>query len=161
MKKINIIRAILLTMLIGTFVIIFGFSSQNGETSGSLSRKVTEFIVEANIFNKNLTEEQKEIQIQNLHPKIRKLAHFSIYTLVGILLMSLCMTYKIKNSKRITISLILGIIYATTDEIHQLFIKGRSGNIIDVLIDTSGVLFGIFIIFGITHLWTRSRITNA
>lgn len=161
MKKINVIRAILLTMLIGTFVIIFGFSSQNGETSGSLSRKVTEFIVEANIFNKNLTEEQKEIQIQNLHPKIRKLAHFSIYTLVGILLMSLCMTYKIKNSKRITISLILGIIYATTDEIHQLFIKGRSGNIIDVLIDTSGVLFGIFIIFGITHLWTRSRITNA
>ena len=161
MKKINIIRAILLTMLIETFVIIFGFSSQNGETSGSLSRKVTEFIVEANIFNKNLTEEQKEIQIQNLHPKIRKLAHFSIYTLVGILLMSLCMTYKIKNSKRITISLILGIIYATTDEIHQLFIKGRSGNIIDVLIDTSGVLFGIFIIFGITHLWTRSRITNA
>ena len=160
MKRINIIRGILLIMLMGTFGIIFGFSNQNGETSGGLSRKVTEFIVEINPFNKNITEEQKELQIENLHPKIRKLAHFSIYTLVGILLMSLCMTYKLKNIKRFFISLIFGIIYATTDEIHQLFIQGRSGNFIDVLIDTSGVLFGIILILGIMFLWTHSKMTK-
>ena len=160
MKRINIIRGILLIMLMGTFGIIFGFSNQNGETSGGLSRKVTEFIVEINPFNKNITEEQKELQIENLHPKIRKLAHFSIYTLVGILLMSLCMTYELKNIKRFFISLIFGIIYATTDEIHQLFIQGRSGNFIDVLIDTSGVLFGIILILGIMFLWTHSKMTK-
>ena len=159
MKRINIIRGILLIMLVGTFGIIFGFSNQNGETSGGLSRKVTEFIVEINPFNKNITEEQKELQIENLHPKIRKLAHFSIYTLVGILLMSLCMTYELKNIKRFFISLIFGIIYATTDEIHQLFIQGRSGNFIDVLIDTSGVLFGIILILGIMFFWTHSKMT--
>ena len=160
MKRINIIRGILLIMLVGTFGIIFGFSNQNGETSGGLSRKVTEFIVEINPFNKNITEEQKELQIENLHPKIRKLAHFSIYTLVGILLMSLCMTYELKNIKRFFISLIFGIIYATTDEIHQLFIQGRSGNFIDVLIDTSGVLFGIILILGIMFFWTHSKMTK-
>ena len=160
MKRINIIRGILLIMLVGTFGIIFGFSNQNGETSGGVSRKVTEFVVEISPFNKNITEEQKELQIENLHPKIRKLAHFSIYTLVGILLMSLCMTYELKNIKRFFISLIFGIIYATTDEIHQLFIQGRSGNFIDVLIDTSGVLFGIILILGIMFFWTHSKMTK-
>ena len=37
------------------------------------------------------------------------------------------------------------ILYACTDEIHQLFIQGRAGQLKDVLIDTIGSLTGIYI----------------
>ena len=43
--KINIIRAILITLLIGTFGIIFGFSSQNSTQSAGISRKITNAII--------------------------------------------------------------------------------------------------------------------
>ena len=39
-------RVLFLIMLVIAFYVIFNFSAQNGEISGSLSRKVTEFIVE-------------------------------------------------------------------------------------------------------------------
>ena len=44
MKK-NILRAILMLLLLSTFFIIFGFSSQDGEKSGSISKKITEEII--------------------------------------------------------------------------------------------------------------------
>ena len=39
------------------------------------------------------------------------------------------------------------ILYAITDEIHQLFIPGRNGNVVDVLIDSCGGLIGIGVIW--------------
>lgn len=39
----------------------------------------------------------------------------------------------------------LGTFYAITDEIHQCYILGRSGEIRDVLIDSAGVLTGILL----------------
>ena len=41
-KKINILRAILIILLLIMFGTIFNFSNQNGDKSGSLSREVTE-----------------------------------------------------------------------------------------------------------------------
>lgn len=130
-------------MLAGTFYIIFGFSSQNAEESSGISKKVSESIVE--ITNKDKPIQEKNKIVKFLEPRIRKLAHFSIYTVVGFLLMSLCFTYKISINKKIIISLILGFIYACSDELHQTFVAGRSGEARDVLIDTSGVFIGILI----------------
>lgn len=142
MKK-NIIRIILLILLIGTFNIIFGFSGQNGEESSGISRKVTQFIVE-NIFH---SPEETKIQIiEQMEGVVRKLAHFSIYTVVGILLMGLVSTYNIEEMKRIYISIVIGIIYATSDEIHQFFIPGRAAKFTDVMIDTMGVALGITLV---------------
>ena len=58
-------------------------------------------------------------------------------------------TYELKNKKKILISLLIGIIYAISDEIHQMFSDGRTTTILDVFIDSCGVLFGIgiFMIF--------------
>lgn len=140
--KINFLRIILLILLLGTFYIIFGFSSQNGEKSGELSSNITKFILEK--MNYDDIQNQEEI-FKKTEIVIRKIAHFSIYTLVGLLLMSFVSTYKLKQNIRIIISLCIGILYATSDEIHQLFIPGRSGQITDVMIDTMGVLLGILV----------------
>lgn len=144
--KLNIIRAILIILLLFTFIIIFGFSSQDGEESGGLSKKITLNLLEISNKYNNLPEKQK-IDIEKHTEKfIRKIAHFSIYTVVGLLLMGLLFTYKIKNKNRIIITTIIGIIYATSDEFHQSFSPGRTPLFTDVCIDTLGVLLGTFLI---------------
>lgn len=144
--KLNIIRGILIIALIAIFVTIFGFSNQNAETSAGLSQKVTNFVVEIIPSIKNMPEPEKENVVDRVESIVRKIAHYSIYTLVGILLMSLMSTYKIKELDRLAVSLIIGVIYASTDEIHQAFVPGRGPLITDVMLDTVGVLTGICIV---------------
>lgn len=145
MKR-NILRIILIILLIGTFGIIFGFSNQNGEQSGSVSRKVARKIIDVFPYTKNISEETKTKMVERAQPIIRKLAHFSIYMVVGILIMSFVSTYRLRLWKKLLISLTVGVIYASSDEIHQGFIPGRSPQITDVLIDTSGVVLGVIVV---------------
>lgn len=154
MKK-NILRGILITLLIGTFFTIFGFSNQNGEESGGLSKRITQTVTKNIKAVQNLDKEQRENVLQRIESIIRKVAHFSIYTVVGLLLMGLMSTYKIKEIDRISISLIIGVIYASADEIHQAFIPARTAQITDVLIDSMGVLLGILCILLITKLFQK------
>ena len=52
-------------------------------------------------------------------------------------------------------ALLVGIEYATIDEIHQLFIEGRSGQVVDVFIDSIGVSIGIcvfMLVFKVIHI---------
>ncbi len=142
MKKI-IIRIILLILLFGTFFIIFGFSNQNGEESSGISRKVTVMITDKIL---KLSNDKKMQIFDRMESIIRKIAHFSIYTIVGMLLMGFFSTYQIEEMGRIYISIVIGIIYATSDEIHQAFIPNRSAQLTDVMIDTMGVLLGICLI---------------
>ena len=145
MKK-NVLRIILILLLLGTFYIIFGFSSQDGEKSGSLSRRITEKIATLIPQIQKENEIEKENIMNTMESIIRKMAHFSIYTVVGLLLMSLVSTYNIKEKNKLIITLTAGIIYASSDEIHQSFVPGRSPMITDVVIDTMGVILGILLI---------------
>ena len=145
MKK-NIIRCILIILLILTFFRIYGFSSQNGEESSAVSRKVT-IAVTKNIKQiQEMNYNQRELLLDKIEHVIRKLAHFSIYTLVGILMMALMSTYNVSKRKQISVSILVGIMYAISDEIHQYFIPGRTAMPTDVLIDTAGVCLGILIV---------------
>ena len=156
--KINLLRIVLLILLFGTFYIIFGFSSQDGEESGGISGRVTEFILEKSNTYKNIEENRQDEIFERTEKIIRKIAHFSIYALVGFLLMGLVSTFKLKEKNRILISLILGVLYATSDEIHQLFSPGRSAQITDVYIDTLGILVGIFVILLFIKIFEKIKL---
>lgn len=153
--KINILRIILILLLLCTFFIIFGFSSQDGETSGGISRNITNKILQLSSKYNNLEQEEKDQVSDRTEKIIRKIAHFSIYTLVGLLLMGLLSTYKIKENWRIMLSVLLGMIYAISDEIHQGFTPGRSPRIADVYIDTLGVILGILLILLFIKIYER------
>lgn len=144
--KINILRTILIILIIGTFGVIFGFSSQNSEKSSSVSRRVTEIITNGIESIQEKPKEEKEIILSEIESIIRKIAHFSIYAVVGILLMSLFETYKLKEFNKLSYSLILSVVYATSDELHQCFTPGRGPAITDVMIDTMGALVGILLV---------------
>lgn len=130
-KKILITRIVLIILIILWAILVFGMSNQQGEASSGLSRKITALFFK--------TEEQ----IALVEPYVRKIAHFSEYAIGGILFLSLFLTYEWSDKRRIITSILLGIWYAIFDEIHQLFVPERSGNIIDVLIDSLGICFGV------------------
>lgn len=125
--KIKIIRTIIILLLFGTFVLIFNFSNQDAKKSSGISKKVSKTVV--NIVNKNDSEKTKIQKTKKTEPVIRKLAHFSIYMVVGFLMMGLMHTYKFKTKNKIIISLSVGFIYACSDEIHQLFISRKKRRI--------------------------------
>ena len=153
--KLNSLRVILIILLLLQMWIIFGFSNQDGETSGSISRKITEIITKNINSIQNLPKEEKEIKLKKIEHIVRKLAHFSIYTVIGFLLMSLMSTYKIKQKNRIIISAIIGLLYAISDEIHQAFVPGRGPLVSDVFIDFSGVVVGMFFVLLIISFYTN------
>lgn len=146
--KINAFRIIVIILLIVTFRIIFGFSSQDGEKSGTISKQITEFVTKDIKSIQSLEKNEKEIVLKKIEHVIRKLAHFSLYTVVGILVMSLMKTYKMENLGRISISLLVGVLYAISDEVHQSFVPGRGPSAQDILIDTLGIVFGLLIVTG-------------
>ena len=156
-NKINILRIILIILLLCTFFIIFGFSSQNGEQSGGISRKVTEIILKASSNYNKLEEEEKEIILHRTESIIRKVAHFSIYTVVGFLLMGLLSTYKIKDKWRLIMTIGIGILYAISDEFHQSFSPGRSPKVTDVYIDTLGVIVGALLVILIRMVYQKIK----
>lgn len=154
----NVLRGILIVLLLCTFYIIFGFSSQDGEKSGGISKKITEFILEKSSKYNSLEQTKKEEVSKRTERIIRKIAHFSIYTLVGFLLMALFSTYEnIKRKYQIYISAIMGILYAISDEIHQSFTPGRGPKITDVFIDSLGVFFGMAVILLIIELINKKN----
>ena len=85
MKR-TLFRITMLILLGLTFFAIFNFSSQDGQTSSGLSRKVARKIVDIFPYTKNLSEKTKNKIVEKSQPIIRKGAHFSIYMLVGILI---------------------------------------------------------------------------
>lgn len=143
--NIKIQRVIFAILTIITFVAIFIFSNQNGEKSGSTSRTFTRKIVEIFRIDKNLNEIEKEELIANSQYIIRKLAHFTIYTIAGINIYGFINTYNIKKSNKIISTFLIGVIYAISDEAHQMFSGGRTPAVKDVCIDTLGVMIGICI----------------
>ena len=121
----TIFRIILITLLCLTFFQIFQFSNENSTKSSSRSREVMRKIVNIFPYTKNLSEKTKTKIVEKSQPIIRKLAHFSIYTLVGILIMAFVSTYKLLLWKKFGISIFVGLIYAISDEFHQSFIPRK------------------------------------
>lgn len=143
MKKIIIYILLILWMCL-----IFFFSNQPATASDKASNGVIEQIVHTAelIRGREFDDSQLEAISNYLIFPIRKLAHFTLYFILGILIYNVIHFYPINNKKICLISILLSIIYACSDEIHQLFIPGRSGELRDVLIDMVGSLLGILIV---------------
>ena len=114
-------------------IFIFIMSHSNGLESENQSNFIVNFI------NNILKLENTEV----IGIIIRKLAHLFEYFVLGCLMINCLKNYRIK--KIILFSIFLCFIYASTDEIHQIYVPGRSGKSIDVIIDTVGSVIGIIL----------------
>ena len=122
-------------------VVIFGFSSQNGHQSGSLSDAIY-YSLNALVtlpFSKD-----------SMVFVIRKCAHMTEF---GLLALTLYYgMYKNGHTKLFIKAILLTFVFACMDEFHQLFISGRAGQFRDVLIDTTGGLLFLCLLQLIRYL---------
>ncbi|MBQ9019207.1 MAG: VanZ family protein [Bacilli bacterium] len=130
-------KTIKLLLVLLTMITIFYLSNDNGDKSTKKSDSVIIKISEK-ILNKKLTTKEKQKIIDKYVVIVRKIAHFTLYFLLGLFFISFLNEFDIDNKKIILSTIIFVFIYACTDELHQLFIDGRSGEILDILIDTLG-----------------------
>ena len=78
-----------------------------------------------------------------------------VYTNIIRFLSNLFSTYKLEEMNRFSYSLIIGVIYAISDEIHQCFTPGRGPLVTDVIIDTMGVLLGILLVMLVIKIYEK------
>ncbi len=142
--------------------VIFWFSAQPAEVSSEMSVEIGYRIgsIIYPSFETWTIKEQLDYALA-IEFAVRKAAHALEYAALGMLfLLALKDTTlqigKIKLRQHIGYAaLIFGMIYAISDEIHQIFVPGRDGNLTDVLIDSAGVLIGILLIKGIARFRLR------
>lgn len=120
-----------LLLVILWMIFIFVMSSFDATSSSNQSNFIVDIIT--SIIN------IKDIGLLSLI--IRKLAHFTEYFILGILVINFITRY----DKKIIIAILLCIIYATSDEIHQIFVTGRSCQVTDVIIDSMGSIMGVYL----------------
>ncbi len=152
-----VVRIILSVLTLAVMTMIFFFSSEDAAASDRTSGMFSETVIRLLYpdFADYSPDRQAEVygQVQTL---VRKLAHFSEYAVLGFLLRC-CILSWIGPGKHFWIPAWgAGTLYAMTDELHQMLIDGRSGQVQDVLLDSSGVLTGVILASLLLRRVTRS-----
>lgn len=138
---------------------IFMFSSDDATKSTKKSDNV--IIRVSNFFSgTKLSKRQQEKIIDYFVVPVRKSAHFLIYMTLGILLISFILEFPLSTKKQILLAVFLAFLYACSDEIHQVFVPGRSGQVSDVLLDTLGASVGVFLYMVIFRMIKHSQNDN-
>lgn len=139
--------------------VIFMFSAQISDESKSSSNKVTSAVVNTviSIKKENISEEKRQKIIEDKTFIVRKSAHFTEYFILGLILILYLQTKEKLATKYIILAIIFCVLYAISDEIHQLFVDGRSCKIMDILIDTCGSSLAILGFTSIYKLTTNLK----
>lgn len=146
-KKVCSIQSLFwLGMVLIIDLLIFYFSSQPGAKSESQSR----FVLDCFQIAENLTSQKI----------IRKLAHLSIYACMGICWANFFCTIKLSWRQCFLISILMCCLFAASDEWHQTFVPGRSGEFLDVCLDTLGATLGIGCMLGLRTYLSKTNQTK-
>lgn len=152
-----------LAIVVAIMVMIFCFSAQTGEESGAMSGRITTWVVKLFVPDfENLPEEEREELCDTVGLVIRKTAHFSEYALLGFFLMLHIGEIKKKMPVRFGVlwSWGVGTLYAVSDELHQGFVGGRSPAVLDVCIDSCGVMAGTVLLMLMVRCLRNRKMTG-
>ncbi len=149
-RKTKQYRWILLGLTLVWMAVIFGFSAQPAEESAKTSHSVGEAIGQTFVpgYRDWTKEEQKEFA-KGIDYPVRKCGHASEYAMLGMLCLGTLMAFGHARGKAFVLALPIGIFYAASDEFHQLFVPGRSGQITDVMIDVGGFSAGMLLLLAV------------
>ena len=121
-------------------VAIFCFSAQPAEQSSELSDRVTLLLlaIAERLHLLELSPEKVYDLCVMLSTPVRKSAHITEFTALYISVLFALRSWDFKGNRWIGTAFAATVLYACTDEIHQIFVPGRAGMITDVMIDSLG-----------------------
>lgn len=126
--------------------VIFIMSSMNTNESNGKSKTIINEVVEKSvettnglgITDKHPSKYKMQQVIEKWNYPLRKVAHASEYFVFTVLILVVLKNSGVSGVKMYVIASIICFIYSCTDEYHQTFVNGRTGQFSDVLIDTLG-----------------------
>lgn len=144
--------------VVAWMIVIFSMSHQEAKQSSELSTSTTQKIFERlhPTFNE-LPEEKKQKLVKTTETAVRKTAHMSEYFVLSALIIIALLFNNITHKKRALLAIALCCAYAVTDEIHQIFIDGRSCKVTDILIDTFGAALCAVIYLMIVYIVKKHK----
>ncbi len=153
----RIVLMVLIALNLGT---IFFFSQQTGEKSGALSDGLSRQI-EVRVPNYEAKNQGEKYMLHVVWRKqIRRLAHVALFLSLGILVSLLLWDYPF-SWIRLLGTTIFGVLCSFSDEIHQLFVPGRTFQWGDIQNDLEGYFLGMIIgslIVFFLYLWKNKRV---
>ena len=127
---------------------IFYLSNMNSSESNSKSKSTITKAIELvlDITNKDLSDSDKSLLVNKLNKPLRKCAHFTIYFILSVIVLYTLIITNTNEHKYLLplflLTLSICFIYSCTDEYHQTLVKGRTGQLDDILIDSTGFVAG-------------------
>lgn len=125
--------------------VIFAFSAQTKEESSAVSEGFSYRVVNTTgkLLHLNIDEEKVREIAGSIEHLVRKGAHMTEYAILAILLYVWIGRWQISRLRMACMAAALAVLYACSDEFHQLFVAGRAGKVSDVLIDSAGAVLGL------------------
>lgn len=135
---------------------IFSFSASPAPVSKQESARITEKVVR--IYERDydsLTKEQQQAVFNKVDSVIRKMAHFVLYMVLGVLVCVSCFLLELNDMLKYAVGFLVCVAFAASDEIHQFFTPGRGPLVKDVFIDSSGSFVGFLFVLSTLCLAKR------
>ena len=145
---------ILIVLVLAVAVMIFLFSAQDAKESSKTSKSVA--MVFVRLFRPDFAQLSSDERWTILHyydGVVRKAAHCFEFFLLGTFLFLALHGLKVRACR--LIAWIGGTLYACSDEFHQMLVDGRGPQIVDVVIDSIGVVLGILLGMRLLALFHR------
>ena len=146
-------------LLLLWMTVIFMFSSSGSVKSNNTSGQVisSAISVKDKVTNNETKPETKKKIVKKLNYSVRKSAHVFEYFVLGVLALNIFDAFNIK--RKVLFAIILCVLYAASDEFHQLF-TGRTASVTDVLLDSEASIVGIYLLNLIFSRRKKGRATN-
>lgn len=127
--------------------VIYWLSDRPALESTVQSEEITLRILKAASMITGYNDMEVTERTMQIEPYIRETAHFLEYAVLGFLVLVAVRAFVTANGKISLISILICLTYALTDEVHQLFIPGRTFQLIDIILDTAGAAVVIAVFF--------------
>lgn len=146
-------------------IVIFSFSAQPAKVSSQTSLTVGKRICSIFVSGYEDKSEAEQITLaEKIEYPIRKTAHATEYAILGVLILNAMITSMQEDEsirRKMILAFVGAVLYAMTDEFHQLFVPGRSGQITDVMIDGGGTVCGIVLFYIVYRIRNKKYSINA
>jgi len=144
----NKIWGLLLALLtLAWFAVILYFGSEKGQRSHGRSSTLTTWIMDTvcEVTHWKLSPKARAWRERKLNFNLRELAHGTEF-LIGAALLTLLLQRLLRHKEKAgSTALYLCLLYATLDEIHQIFIPGRSFLFKEIAMDFLGAYWGVML----------------
>lgn len=161
-RKLVILTATLV-IVVAWCITIFRLSGMNSESSNGASTGIVEKAISkvldatnaAGITDAYPDEEKLTKAAAFVNAPLRKVVHATVYFVLTLLLLTIGRV--IFGSRKYLLTCVIAILlcfaFAMTDEYHQTFVEGRTGQMLDVMIDTAGACVGILLFSSYYLVW--------